>query len=182
MGRSYLKLLLRPFGKIQENEIFTTLLMFSYSFLAMSAYNIIQPIQRSLFIEKLGANLIPYVQLAAGVLIGVIMTGYAWLASRLPRRLILPITQGVIVILLIAFWFLFERSRIRKRLPQASISLETSWAYSSSANSGRWPTWFSIHARPSDCLDSSEPDLPLEACSGHRYLRFFQVRPELSIC
>ncbi len=86
----------------------STLLMFSYSFLAMSAYNIIQPIQRSLFIEGLGSKKIPYVQLAAGLLIGLIMTGYAWLMSRLPRRWALPITQGGIVILLVSFWLLFQ--------------------------------------------------------------------------
>src|SRR5512135_1481662 len=108
MTKSLFERILRPFGEVRANEIGTTLLMFSYSFLAMTAYNIIQPIQRSLFIERLGAKQIPYVQLAAGVCIGLIMTGYAWLMSRLPRRWSLPITQGGIVLLLVAFWFLFR--------------------------------------------------------------------------
>ncbi len=108
MTKSLFERILRPFAEVRANEIGTTLLMFSYSFLAMTAYNIIQPIQRSLFIERLGAKQIPYVQLAAGVFIGLIMTGYAWLMSRLPRRWSLPITQGGIVVLLVAFWFLFR--------------------------------------------------------------------------
>ena len=82
--------------------------MFSYSFLAMTTYNIIQPVQRALFIDSLGAVRIPFAQLAAGMSIGVIMTGYTWLMSRLPRRWSIPITQGGIAILFVAFWFLFK--------------------------------------------------------------------------
>ncbi len=106
--RTLLQRMLRPFAQIREDEVLTTLLMFFYSILAMSTYNIIQPIQRSLFIDKLGANLIPYVQLAAGIVIGLIMTGYAWLMSRLPRRWALPIIQTGIAALILVFWFLFR--------------------------------------------------------------------------
>ena len=54
----------------------TALLMFLYSFLAMTSYNIIKPITRSQFITSLGADNLPWVQFGAGVLIGVIMQGY----------------------------------------------------------------------------------------------------------
>ena len=108
MGKPFPQRILRPFGQIQANEVSTALLMFSYSFLAMTTYNIIQPVQRSLFIDKLGATLIPFAQLAAGMSIGVIMTGYTWLMSRLPRRWSIPITQGWIAALFIAFWVLFR--------------------------------------------------------------------------
>ncbi len=108
MPKLTLERILRPFGDIKRKEISTVLLMFSYSFLAMMAYNILQPIQRSLFIDKMGANKIPYVQLAAGAFIGLIMTGYAWLMGRLPRRWSLPITQGGLAVLLVIFWSLFK--------------------------------------------------------------------------
>ncbi|MGA2260683.1 MAG: Npt1/Npt2 family nucleotide transporter [Acidobacteriota bacterium] len=108
MGRQLLQRMLRPVAQIQEKEIFTTLLMFSYSFLAMAAYNVIKPVTRSTFIDSLGAANLPYVQLAAGLLIGVIMVGYSWLMSRLPRRWSLPITQTGIAAVLAAFWFLFR--------------------------------------------------------------------------
>ena len=108
MGKPFPQRILRPFGQIQANEVSTALLMFSYSFLAMTTYNIIQPVQRSLFIDKLGATLIPFAQLAAGLLIGVIMTGYTWLMSRLARRWSIPITQGFIAALFLAFWILFR--------------------------------------------------------------------------
>ena len=40
--------------------------MFAYSFLAMTAYNIVKPITRSKFISDLGADNLPYVQLGGG--------------------------------------------------------------------------------------------------------------------
>ena len=58
--------------------------MFAYSFLAMTAYNILKPITRSQFISQLGADNIPYMPLVAGLAIGVIMQGYSK-ARRDPR-------------------------------------------------------------------------------------------------
>jgi AAA family ATP:ADP antiporter len=82
--------------------------MFAYSFLAMTAYNIVKPLTRSNFISSLGADNLPYAQLAAGGVIAALMVAYAWLVSRLPRRWCLPITQGLLAALLFAFWFLFH--------------------------------------------------------------------------
>ena len=67
--------LLRPIVELRDGESTTALLMFAYSFLAMTAYNIVRPITRSKFIADLGADNLPWVQLGAGLLIGVIMHG-----------------------------------------------------------------------------------------------------------
>jgi AAA family ATP:ADP antiporter len=111
MGLQILQRAFRPFARIQENEIVTTLLMFSYSFLAMAAYNTIKPVTRSKFIDSLGADNLPYVQFGAGFVIAAIMAGYSWLMIRLPRRWSLPITQTGILATLVAFWFLFQLNR-----------------------------------------------------------------------
>ncbi len=68
--------LLRPIVQLRDGESTTALLMFLFSFLAMTSYNIIKPITRSEFIASLGADNLPYVQFGAGVLIGFIMQGY----------------------------------------------------------------------------------------------------------
>jgi AAA family ATP:ADP antiporter len=99
--------LLRPIVQLREGEGTTTFLMFLYSFLAMTSYNIIKPITRSKFIAGLGADDLPYVFLAMGVLIGVIMQGYSKLISPVPRRWMIPVTQVGITGVLILFWFLF---------------------------------------------------------------------------
>ncbi|HXZ79377.1 MAG TPA: Npt1/Npt2 family nucleotide transporter, partial [Terriglobales bacterium] len=108
MDRSISSRTLGCIGQIQAGEAATAFLMLTYSFLAMASYSAIKPITRSKFIDSLGADNLPYVQLAGGVLIGMIMVGYGWLMARLPRRWSLPIVQVGIVGLLVAFWCLFR--------------------------------------------------------------------------
>jgi ATP:ADP antiporter, AAA family len=94
--------------ELRKEETLTAIMMFAYSFLAMTAYNILKPITRSKFISNLGADNLPYVLLAAGIIIGILMTGYAWLMSRLPERGGLPMTQAGMAAVLFLFWFLFQ--------------------------------------------------------------------------
>ncbi len=105
---SRLNRLVGKFVKVWEGEAATALLMFAYSFLAMTAYNIVRPITRSKFISGLGADNLPYVQLAAGLLIGVLMQLYGLGIARLPRRSVIPVTLAAEVALLVLFWFLFQ--------------------------------------------------------------------------
>lgn len=104
---SVLARLLQPIVQLRDNEATTALLMFLYSFLAMTSYNIIKPITRSEFISSLGADNLPYVQFTAGVLIGFIMQGYTFVMRAVPRRQIIPVTQIGMASLLVLFWFLF---------------------------------------------------------------------------
>ena len=99
--------LLRPVVQLRDGESTTALLMFLYSFLAMTSYNIIKPITRSEFIASLGADNLPYVQFGAGVLIGFLMQGYTLAMRAVPRRLTIPVTQAGMAALLVTFWFLF---------------------------------------------------------------------------
>jgi AAA family ATP:ADP antiporter len=108
MARYSFSIILKRLGQVKQGEGVTAVLMFSYSFFVMTSYSIVKPITRSKFIVKLGAENLPYVQLTAGILIGVIMLGYSWLIARLPRRWGLPIIQAGIGGLLIGFWFLFR--------------------------------------------------------------------------
>jgi AAA family ATP:ADP antiporter len=105
---SFTSRLLRPFAEVRANESTTALLMFVYSFLAMTSYNIIQPITRSKFISDLGAENLPYVQFGAGLLIGVIMQAYVKGTALIPARWVIPASQGAIVAILIGFWVLFQ--------------------------------------------------------------------------
>jgi AAA family ATP:ADP antiporter len=105
----------RTLGRIVtlwEGEGTTAVLMFAYSFLAMTSYNIVKPITRSKFISGLGADNLPYVLLAAGVLIGVLMHLYSWAIRGLPRRAVIPVTQAGAAALLVVFWFLFQSGAV----------------------------------------------------------------------
>jgi ATP:ADP antiporter, AAA family len=105
---SLIQRVLSPVVEVRKEESIGIALMFTYSFLAMTAYNILKPVTRSKFISDLGAANLPYVLLVAGLLIGILMTGYSWLVARLPRKGALAITQVGMAGLLIAFWFLFQ--------------------------------------------------------------------------
>ena len=102
-----LQRILSPFVDVRKEEAFTSLLMFVYSFLAMAAYNMVQPLTRSKVIQSLGAVNVPWVILGSGLIISVLMVGYTRLVSALPRRWALPITQGLMAAAMVGFWFLF---------------------------------------------------------------------------
>jgi ATP:ADP antiporter, AAA family len=96
--------LLTPVVELRDNETGIAFLMFAYSFLAMTAYNIIQPITRSRFISSLGADNLPYVLLVSVFIVGLIMQGYSRLGALLPAKWVVPVTQGAMVGLLVLFW------------------------------------------------------------------------------
>src|SRR5689334_24902591 len=85
--------ILRPIVELREGEATTALLMFLYSFLAMTSYNIVKPLAKSEFISSLGADQLPWMTFALGVLIGVIMQGYTKAISVVPRRSMILATQ-----------------------------------------------------------------------------------------
>ena len=93
---------------LRDGEAATAVMMFAFSFLAMTAYHILKPITRSQFISALGADNLPYVQLGAGLLIGILMQWYSKGAALLPRRLVIPFTLGAEAVVLIVFWVLFR--------------------------------------------------------------------------
>src|SRR5262249_25157761 len=105
---TFLRRVLTPFADLRDDETVTAVLMFAYAFLAMTAYNIIQPLTRSKVIDSLGAVNVPYVILAQGVLIGALMVGYTRLYATLPKRWALPIIQVVLAVVMVLFWSLFR--------------------------------------------------------------------------
>ncbi len=106
---SVLQRFLSRLVEIRDEERVTAVLMFVYSSVAMTSYNIVQPLMRATFISALGADNIPYVLFAAGLLIGVVMHFYGRLTTILPRWWIIPVSQLASAGLLILFWTLFRR-------------------------------------------------------------------------
>jgi ATP:ADP antiporter, AAA family len=107
MAHPFIRRLLAPIVQVREEEASATLLMFAYSFLAMTAYNIVQPLTRARFISSLGSENLPYVLLVSALIIGVLMQVYGKLGSFIPQPWIVPATQGGMVATLVVFWLLF---------------------------------------------------------------------------
>ncbi len=99
--------LFSPIAQMRPGEATTAFLLFAYSFLAMTGYNVLKPVTRGLFISNLGADNLPWVQFGAGVVIGFIMQAYSRVISFVPRRWMIPVTQLGMVGLLVLFWALF---------------------------------------------------------------------------
>ena len=106
--KAFFRKLLSPVVELRDNEFATALMMFTYSFLVMTSYTALKPVTRSQFIKDLGADNLPLVQFAFGILIGFIMQGYAAIVGRMPRRWALPMTLGGLVALLVVFWLWFQ--------------------------------------------------------------------------
>ena len=106
--RALLYRILGSVTSIRAEETTPAALMFAYSFLAMTSYNILKPITRSQFITALGADNLPYVLFVAGILIGVVMHLYTSAIRHVPRQHVVPITQAAIVALLVLFWALLQ--------------------------------------------------------------------------
>ena len=102
----------RPSDQHPKRRANVALLMFAYSFLAMTSHNILKPVTKSKFIDQLGSDNLPYVLLASSVLIGMLMHLYASAARRVPRKYVIPITQTVLVALLVLFWALLRNGAV----------------------------------------------------------------------
>ncbi len=79
---SFLRRVLSPLVTFREGEAVVGMLMFIYSFLAMTAYNNIKPSAASKFIEAWGADKAPYIFLLAGLTMGFIMNYYSRAAGK----------------------------------------------------------------------------------------------------
>ena len=104
----FIRKLLSPVVDLRESEISTSLMMFSYSFLVMTAYTALKPVTRSKFIADLGADNLPLVQFAFGLVVGFVMQGYSVVVGRLPRRWALPMVMSGLVACLVGFWLWFQ--------------------------------------------------------------------------
>jgi AAA family ATP:ADP antiporter len=109
---TFLRRVLSPVVNFREGEAVIGVLMFIYSFLAMTAYNNIKPSAASKFIDDLGADNVPYVFLLAGLTMGFIMNYYSRALGKIPKLWVLPGTQVVIITLLVGFWFLFQSGQV----------------------------------------------------------------------
>ena len=105
---SRLDRLLERLTNAHGGERTVALLMFAYSFLAMTSYNIVKPVGRSKFIEVFGSENLPYGLMASVALVGVLMHLYGALLKRVGRQHVIPLTQFLLSAVLVALWILLR--------------------------------------------------------------------------
>jgi AAA family ATP:ADP antiporter len=93
--------------QFRHGEAGTAWLMFAYSFLAMTAFNIMKPIAKTKANTAIGAVNMPYVNALLGVVVAFLMILYTLGIVRLPRKAVIPVTLAVLGALVLSFWVLF---------------------------------------------------------------------------
>lgn len=83
-------------------------LMFLYFFLAIASFYIIKPVRNSLFIQRLGADSLPWAYIATALVAGVVIWFYARLAGRVSRRTLILGTFAFLGSNLLVFWWLLR--------------------------------------------------------------------------
>ena len=94
---------------IRPGEHRSVALLASYFFLVITSYYVIKPVRNSLFIQRLGADNLPYVYILTAIVVTFIIAGYSRVADRIKRQTLMLGTLIFLASNLVAFWWLLER-------------------------------------------------------------------------
>ncbi|MFQ5889523.1 MAG: Npt1/Npt2 family nucleotide transporter [Gemmatimonadota bacterium] len=93
---------------IRRDEIVPVALMFVYGFLALTSYYVLKPVRNSVFVDRVGADNLPFVYILTAIFVAVVMLGYSRYVDRVRQ---LPLLLGTFAFLasnLILFWWLLR--------------------------------------------------------------------------
>ncbi len=94
--------------QVRAGEGRKVLLTALYFFLVITAYYVIKPASRSLVLGDLGSRLVPYVDLISAILMGPIVTLFARLVDRMPKRRLVSLAFWAVAASLVVFWKLLQ--------------------------------------------------------------------------
>ncbi|MFB3041605.1 MAG: Npt1/Npt2 family nucleotide transporter [Candidatus Poribacteria bacterium] len=99
---------LRFLVDIRPEEISQTVLMFAYFFLVIASHTIVKSTRDALFINKYGAEQLPYVYIGIAIVAGMFMPIYSRLAQATERGVLIIGSNIFFVVNILAFWWLFH--------------------------------------------------------------------------
>lgn len=99
---------LGPFLDLRPGEGLTTLASGALFFLVVASYYLIKPVRNSLFVQRVGADNLPYVYIGTALVMGLLISWYSrQVVDRLPPKRLIPITYGFLASNLVVFsWLL----------------------------------------------------------------------------
>jgi len=98
----------KRFAHIRPGEGQKVLLTFSFFFLVITAYYIIKPVSRSLILNELGSQMVPYADLICVVLMGPIVTGFSRLVDRVAKPRLIALAFWTVAGAMVVFWQLLQ--------------------------------------------------------------------------
>ncbi len=94
---------------IRPQERIRVLLLSLYFFLVITSYYVIKPVRNSLFIQRVGADNLPYVYILTALFVGLLITVYSHWADRITRRALVQGTFAFLASNLLIFWWVLNR-------------------------------------------------------------------------
>ena len=82
--------------------------MFVYFYLTIAAYYILKTVRNAYFVDRLGADSIPWVKIAIALLTGVFVYGYSRIARKVVLRNLINGSLFFLVAVLMLFWWVFD--------------------------------------------------------------------------
>lgn len=92
----------------EEHELGRTLWLFFYFFVVITSYYVVKPVRTSLFLERLGAESLPYAYMGTALFVGGAVWAYSRLVDRLGRSGVVGFTWVACGLGLVAFWYAFR--------------------------------------------------------------------------
>src|SRR5688572_11404412 len=102
---------LQALTNVRQEETKVVLLMVLYGFLAMTSYYVVKPVRNAVFVERLGAENLPYVYILTAVVVSLVMVVYSRYVNRVGHVALLIGTFIFLASNLLLFrWFLIEET------------------------------------------------------------------------
>jgi ATP:ADP antiporter, AAA family len=94
---------------IRREEFRIVFLMLLYGFLAMTSYYVVKPVRNAVFVERLGAENLPYVYILTAIVVSLVMVVYSRYVNRIGHITLIVGTFAFLASNLIVFrWLLLE--------------------------------------------------------------------------
>jgi ATP/ADP translocase/CRP-like cAMP-binding protein len=90
---------------IRREERAPTLLMGAYGFLALTSYYVLKPVRNSVFLERVGAENLPYIYILTAAAVTLLMVVYSRHVHRIGERTLLLGTFAFLALNLVGFWW-----------------------------------------------------------------------------
>lgn len=99
---------LRVATDVRREEIVPAALMFVYGFLALSSYYIAKAVRNAVFVQRVGADNLPYVYIMTAIFVTLVMVVYSRFVDRVKQTTLLQCTFAFMIGSLLLFWWLLR--------------------------------------------------------------------------
>lgn len=98
----------RSAADVRRDEYGSVALMFGYGFLALTSYYLIKPARNSIFVDRVGAEHLPWVYILTALVVLAVMVLYSKYVDRVGRITLILSSIGGLASLLVLFWWFLQ--------------------------------------------------------------------------